>query len=95
MLYELRIVTDTWTDESGTTYENDGYWYCDGDTPLEHKQFEIPDKYWKNAVEDIVHGIMPPGDYWVIDYGDVISIMKDHGDEAIEAAYLMPVEEAC
>lgn len=94
MLYKLRIITDKWMNEEGDWYENDGYWYGEGNNPLEHKQFEIPDKHWKNAVQDIVYGIMPPGDYWVIDYGDSISIMKDHGDEAIEAAYLMPVEDA-
>lgn len=51
MLYELRIVTDTWTDENGNIVENNGYWYGG---LLSHSLFSLEDE---DDVFEIASGI--------------------------------------
>lgn len=85
MLYNLRIITDRWTNEEGDWYENDGYWYG---------EFEIDDKFWMNKVKDIISKVFPAGVYWITDDGETIFVLEEHGDEAIEVAYFVPAERA-
>lgn len=86
MMYNLRIITDRWMNEEGEWYENDGYWYG---------EFEIDDTFWRNKVKDIISKVLPVGDYWVTDDGEMIFVLEHHGDEAIEVAYFVPAEGAC